>query len=40
MISKATHSATYNEQNLIDFINYCRLLALVFAGGINTEKNE
>ena len=37
MVSKATHTAIYNEQNLIGFINYYRLLALVFAGGINTK---
>jgi len=29
MVSKATHTATYNEQNLIGFINYDRLLAVV-----------
>lgn len=30
MVSKATHNRNYNEQNLIGFINYYRLLALVF----------
>lgn len=37
MVSKATHCRNYNELNLIGFINYDRLLALVFAGGIKTD---
>jgi len=40
MVSKATHTACYEIQNLIGFINYDRLLALVFAGGIKQIYNE
>lgn len=32
---KPPTAATYEIQTLIGFINYDRLLALVFAGGIN-----
>jgi len=33
MVSKATTTAAYNELNLIGFINYDRLLALVLRAG-------
>jgi len=38
MVSKATHTATYEIQILIGFINYYRLLALVFERWKNLDK--